>query len=259
MGLIEQEEGQEEQEKLASNEADSAPVDVSADSVVLDSAPMIIDESTENRDTPTGEQSSRALTFDDQAPNSPVPGDATIDNWDLPVKKNKKKGKKNQLWTEEEPAATTTNPLPTPDPSASFGASVVDSAATTQQSEQPAERSLDAQPMQDVTPALDVTTEQHATNAEEEQWGLSSKKKGKKNKKKGAASDADLDPFSSTPLESSAPISTTDTAEVSAVEDAEPAAVNAVHPTGRWISTKWTRPTKPTRRTRGSKRKCWLD
>ncbi|GAB7324711.1 hypothetical protein MBLNU13_g08574t2 [Cladosporium sp. NU13] len=234
-GLSSKKKGKKNKKKLASNEPDAepAPLDVSADPVVLGSDPMIIDESTENRDMPPGESSSRALTFDDDStPKSPAPADATANNWDLPVKKNTKKGKKNQLWTEEEPQATTPGPLPTPDPSASFGTSVNDNATTAEQSEQPAERSLDVQTLQDVTPAPDVTTEQPATPVEEEQWGLPSKKKGKKNKKKGAASDADLDPFISTPVESSAPISTTDTGEVSAVEDGEPAAVDAIQPTG---------------------------
>ncbi|KAM0704023.1 hypothetical protein Q7P35_008255 [Cladosporium inversicolor] len=226
--------GKKNKKKLAFNDpdAESAPLDVSAEPVVLDSTPTTTGDSTENKEMPADESTSRALAFDDHpAPESPAPGDAIIDNWDLPIKKNKKKGKKNQLWAEEEPEATTSEPLPTTEPVPSFGVNVNDNAAPAELPGQPAERILDVQPQQDVTPATNATTEQPTTPVEEEQWGLPSKKKGKRNKK-GTAADADLDPFISTPVESSAPISTADTAEVPAIEDAEPRALDTFQPAG---------------------------
>jgi hypothetical protein len=78
----------------------------------------------------------------------------------------------------------------------------------------------------------DEGTEQPPVIANEDEWGVPSKKKGKKNKKKGGVSDADLDPFIDTPAESSAPISTTDTAEASAAEGGEPATEDTLQPSG---------------------------
>jgi hypothetical protein len=218
--------------KLGFNEpeADITPLNEPVNPVVLDSAPTVPREVSESRDISTGDSSSTALGFNyDQAPKSP---DATTDTWALPVKKNNKKGKKDQPWTEEELDATIPNPLPTPDLPAHIGDTIGEDRTSTGQFELPAERSLDVQSSQGATSVSDVATEQPAAAVDEEEWGLPIKKKGKKNKKKGVVSDADLDPFMSTPADLPAPISTTDTAEAPAVEDVEPAADDSVQPVG---------------------------
>jgi len=227
--------GKKNKKKLGFNEPEVAitPLDALANPLVLDSTPAVLDELSEEKDVSTGDSSSKIVTIDDsQAPESPAPVDTTVDSWDLPVKKNKKKGKKSQQWIEEEPDAAAPDPLPTFDPPTHTSDMMGQGPVTTGQSQLPGERSLDAPSQQDATPISGAMSEQVTTAANEDEWGVTSKKKGKKNRKKGVVSDADLDPFISTPLDSSAPISTTDTAEVSAVEDSESAAIEAVQPTG---------------------------
>jgi hypothetical protein len=168
---------------------------------------------------------------EDLAAMSPAPADASQqDSWDLPIKKKGKKGKKNQMFTEDQletpapeiPAFETVRETPAP-----ATENTSESANPTfDEPTLPTERNPDAafEPALPSTP--NATTTQRETQLEtapgEEEWGLPSKKKGKKNKNKGAPSVADLDPFISAPLESPAPTSATDTAEASAAEGSEP-------------------------------------
>ena len=142
------------------------------------------------------------------------------DDWALPIKKKGKKGKKNQMSTDDQseahaPEVSTTE-------TAAFETAPDTSAPMT---ELPTERSLGAafEPVLPSTPnATTLPEHQPETTAGEDEFGALSKKKGKKNKKKGAPSDADLDPFISVPMDSPAPTSATDTAEASAAEGPEP-------------------------------------
>ena len=177
---------------------------------------------------------------------SPAPADAgQQDDWALPIKKKGKKGKKNQGLTEDQSEA----PAPeTPAPETpAFETTPETSALKTEPASEtanpnfdrptlPIERSLGAafEPVLPSTPNATTTQPetQPETTAGEDEWGALSKKKGKKNKKKGAPSDADLDPFISVPIDSPAPTSATDTAEASAAEGSGPAMPDALQAGG---------------------------
>ena len=169
---------------------------------------------------------------EDLAATSPAPADAgQQDDWALPIKKKGKKGKKSQMLTEDQSEAPDLQTPATKTETTSESANPDFDGSTL-----PMERSLGAEPEPGLPSTPNATTTQPETKPEtttgEDEWGLLSKKKGKKNKKKGAPSDANLDPFVSTPIDSPAPTSATDTAEASAAEGADPAMPDSFQPGG---------------------------
>jgi hypothetical protein len=223
-GLPSNKKGKKDKKKsgITTPEVETAALDQSDAPVTLGSTPM-------DRSVLKDESASKADPFyNGQAAESPAP---TTDNWDLPVKKKGKKGKKIQLSADDEPQASTFGTFATTEPEHIEGA-VEEKPAVTGEPELPAERTLGEEPQQVITAVPSEATEQPSAVANEDEWGVPSKKKGKKNKKKGGVSDADLDPFIDTPTESSAPISTTDTAEASAAEGGEPTTEDTLQPSG---------------------------